>query len=386
MGQFQATPALLPPPMPQGAILNRTHPPTMALFLTGLSSFVLMGGALSLYGPALPIYMRLFDLTQSGAGLMVSAHWVGAVAAVGAQMARVQFTPRHAIGFLGLGAALVAGQIDWPLILVGALLVGAGYGLIAALYNRRFLTEFGVRGPSMVGVLNAIFGLGAIGAPLIMVAAGNAPRVVFALIALVTLAVLPFAHPAPAEPAGTPAAPPIRLRPEMILAVLTIGCESSNLGLGPSGLVARGLSETAAAQLTSAFFAAFLLGRVSLYWIAPRVPPRLLLIGALVGVCVTSLAAAVAMPGVNYVLSGLFTGCLFPSLFVVTSAAMGSSQRATSTIIACCLMGGIVAPSALNAILSRVGEGQFFAALAALLLVPMLAVLLLPRATVRATA
>ena len=321
-----------------------------------------MGAGQALYGPALPIYAHAFGISPATAGLLISAHWVGALAAVAGQMANIRFTARHALLLLAAGAALLAVQGAWVVMLAGAMLLGAGYGLCATIYNRRYLTEFGARGPAMVGVVNAVFGIGAIASPLLLVAYGNSPRLVFALVALLALAVLPAARPAPAGPPSADA--PLRFRPELVLAALAIGCESSNIGLGPTGLVGRAVDETTAATLASAFFAAYLISRVTLYWIAPRVPAVVLLRVAISGICAASLAATLGAAGPGYVAAGYFTGIIFPSLFVVTSAAMGDSQRATSTIIAAGLVGGIVAPALLGGLLAGLGMAQFFPAMA----------------------
>lgn len=344
---------------PKEAALPRV--PNAALLIAGHATFILMGAAYALYGPALPIYRDMFGLAAGAAGLMVSAHWVGAFAAVAAQMANVRFTERHALGLLAAGAAIIAAQPGWAVMVLGAAVLGAGYGLCATLYNRRYLIEFGARGPAMVGVVNAVFGVGAIAAPLVLVALGNVPMPVFAGVAVLMLAVLPIARPGPAE--ARQGADPLRLRPEMVLAALTIGCEALSTGLGPTGLVGRGLGQAAAGTWTSAFFIAFMAGRISLYWVADRVPARRLLRVALAGLALASIAALV-LPGPGYVAAGLFTGLLFPSLFVVASGAMGSSQRATSTIIISGLAGGIVMPALFGGLIALVGAAVLFALLA----------------------
>ena len=49
------------------------------LVLAGLFSFVLMGAAQSLYGLALPAFVRAFGVSIGQAGLLISARWVGSV-------------------------------------------------------------------------------------------------------------------------------------------------------------------------------------------------------------------------------------------------------------------------------------------------------------------
>ena len=55
--------------------------------------------------------------------------------------------------------------LGWWTTLFGAVVLGAGYGFVGAVVNRRFLTDLGAKGPSMVGIVNAIYGLGAIVGP-----------------------------------------------------------------------------------------------------------------------------------------------------------------------------------------------------------------------------
>ena len=54
---------------------------------------------------------------------------------------------------------------------------------IALVLNPRVLRAFGTRGPSMVSLLNAMFAVGAILAPLGFVAIGSNPQLAFAVVA-----------------------------------------------------------------------------------------------------------------------------------------------------------------------------------------------------------
>lgn len=331
-----------------------------ALLAAGIGSFIVIGAAQALYGPALPIYLRHYRLDTAGAGWLVSAHWLGSLSAVLAMLFGFGFRARHALGLIAAGAAVLAAEGPWPAMLAGAALIGLGYGATGVIFNRRFLLEFGPRGPAMVGVVNAIFALGAIGAPLVLVALGNAPRLAFALVALIALVVLPVARPGAEPAAARPARMPLRPHPVLLLGIACVGCEASLTGLGPAGLVARGLGEAAAAQLTSAFFLAFLLGRASLYWIAGRVPPFRLMWLAMLGLGLAMLAAALMSPGLPYAAAGYFIGILFPSYFVCASARVGSDARASSLIFVSCQIGGILMPGLLGLALARPGAGAVF--------------------------
>ncbi|HLQ20355.1 MAG TPA: hypothetical protein VK146_15380, partial [Tabrizicola sp.] len=54
--------------------LIRTH---AGLLFIGVATFVLMGAGQALFGPALPVYVRDFALSETEAGLFVALLWVG---------------------------------------------------------------------------------------------------------------------------------------------------------------------------------------------------------------------------------------------------------------------------------------------------------------------
>ena len=342
----------------------------LGLLFCGMSGFILMGAAQSLYGPAIPTYMRDFGIGQPVASLLISAHWVGAFIGVITMILRPGvMTARVSIALMAIGAALVAAELAFPVMLLGAVVLGAGYGTVAAIFNPRFLNEFGPRGPAMVGVLNAIFCIGAIGAPLVFVQLGNDPRLSFVIVAAMTLLLVPFAGRSPAV-AQVQSAPLWQgLRPGiLIFGGFAIGIEACVIGLGPSALVISGVSETGAAQLSSLFFVAFFLSRMSLMWIAPLIRPFSLLTVALVGEGVCMLLAATVSPSLFYVLAGAFVGLNFPAFFVCSVERLGKDPRISPIVIASGLVGGIASPILMGGLMSALGEGVVFGLLAALAL------------------
>jgi MFS transporter, FHS family, glucose/mannose:H+ symporter len=120
--------------------------------------------------------------------------------------------------------------------------------------------------------------------------------------------------------------------------------ESCLIGLGPAALVATGVTETHAATLLSAFFVAFLSARLSLLWLAARIPAFAMLIAAFLAIAVCGLSAAGISAPVFFVLSGLATGLFFPSYFVTATARMGTAPAVAPTIITAGMIGGIGAP------------------------------------------
>ncbi|EEW27009.1 MFS transporter [Rhodobacter ferrooxidans] len=338
------------------------------LLFAGMATFVLMGAGQSLYGPALPAFTRAFGVGLSEAGLLISAHWVGAAVGVTLMFLRGHWaTPRRVLLVMALGAAMVATGAAWGLTLAGAVVFGTGYGAATTIYNRRFLNAFGARGPAMVGQLNAVFGLGAIAAPLIFVALGSQPQLSYGLVAgLALLAFLGAGSVRPEAPPPLAHGPGFRLRLDILaFGVAAIGVEASLIGLGPTALIAAGETEAHAAQLLSAFFVAFLAARVGLLWLADAVPAFALLVLALFGAGLCALGAASLSAAWFFVPLGGFAGLFFPPFYVTAAARMGSDPRVSPSIIAAGLIGGIAAPLLMGGLMSWLGDGQFFWIIAA---------------------
>lgn len=342
----------------------------LGLVAAGLISFVLMGAGQSLYGPAVPAFAREFGIGTGQAGLLVSAHWVGAALGVALMyLAGDRVTPRMTLAAMAAGAGGIALGAGWWVTLAAAVLFGFGYGLATVIYNRRFLAVFGPRGPSMLAFLNAIFGIGAIGAPLVFVAIGGEPALAFAMVAVLAVATFVFARVAPAPAAAEGSAGPFRPRLGIMgFGALAIGTEACLIGLGPTGLIARGVSEAGAAQLLSAFFAAFLVARLALVPLAGRVVPFVLLAASLSVVGACALALAAGGPVWLFVAMGAAAALFFPAFYMAGVAQMGVDARVAPVLVASGLVGGICAPLVMGAVMGAAGNGIFFALVAGLTL------------------
>ncbi|HEX9857399.1 MAG TPA: hypothetical protein VGA75_03520 [Paracoccaceae bacterium] len=343
-------------------MMRRALRANAGLLFAGMASFVLMGAGQALYGPALPAFARAFGLQGQAPGLLISAHWVGAALGVGVMFLRGgSVTPRLTLAAMAAGAALVAAGLIWALVLLGAVLFGLGYGASTVIYNRRFLASFGARGPAMLGLVNAVFGIGAIGAPLVFVWLGSQPQLAFGLVA--GLAVLTLAGAGGAGREQVAALLPGRfvVQPGILaFGAVAIGMEACLIGLGPTALIAAGETETRAAELLSAFFVAFLLMRVGLVWLSTRLRPFTLLMLALAGAGVSALGAATISAAWFFVPLGACAGLFFPAFYVCAAARMGDDPRVSPTIIASGLAGGIVSPLVLGGVVALLGNGVFF--------------------------
>jgi hypothetical protein len=231
---------------------------------------------------------------------------------------------RQGLLILALGAAVLALAATWPLTVLGGFTASFGFGLLMTSVNRRVLRGFGDRGPGMVGLVNALFGLGAILSPLLFLALGARPPLAFAAVAALALLTLALTEP--------DAAPPIRglpnLRdPRLLVTLFLVGnglIEGVSVGFGASALADAGLSGATAARLVSGFFVAYLLARLSLAWVAGRLPPAQVFLTGVFGAGLCMAAAALGAPAWGYVTAGAFVGLIFPAS---TSGPPASSAR-----------------------------------------------------------
>ncbi len=340
-----------------------------ALLLVGIATFVLMGAGQSLYGPALPAFSRAFDISVAAAGLLISAHWVGCALGVAGMFVWGQkATPQLVVVIMALGAALLASGFSWAVTLLGALMFGAGYGCATVVFNPRMLKAFGPRGPAMLSLLNATFGIGAIGAPLVFVALDNNPGLSFGVCAGIGAVIAALARPAGRGAAATVSTSTKTFRPHWPIlgfGMCAIAIEACLIGLGPTALIKAGETETHAAQLLSGFFLAFLAARVTLIFVAHRLPSFTLFTLALSGACLSALSAVLWAAGPSFVVLGFFAGQFFPSEYVTAARKMGDHPRVAPTVIAAGLVGGIFAPMLMSPMLGFMGPNGFFWTIAA---------------------
>ena len=347
--------------------LIRAH---AGLLFAGVATFVMMGAGQALFGPALPVYVRDFALTEGEAGLFVALLWVGCFLGVGLMYVHGALVgPRHTLAVMALGAGGMALSPNWALTLAGGVVFGMGYGMATAVFNPRVMRAFGAKGPSMLSLLNATFGVGAIAAPLVFVWLGSDPAWTFGLVAVALLAIWALAGPAGRE-AVAPSGPVKAFRPHwgiLGFGALAIGMEASLAGLGPTALIRAGVEETRASELLSLFFVVFLLARVVLIFIAHRVAPFILYTLSIGSAALFALGAVFLSPAVFFVAMGAAAGVFFPGYYVTASGKMGEDIRVPPTIVASGLVGAIATPLILSPLVAGLGERGFFVVISVIL-------------------
>lgn len=340
---------------------NRTR---YLLLATGLAAFVLLGMAQAIFGPVLPVYAATFGLEVASVGWLLSLFWGGCLASVIAvYFAPTRLGPKSGLALAAIGTALMALMGNWGLVLLGGALFGAGYGVIAAVYNPRVLSAFGPRGPAMMSLLNAIFTVGAIAAPQIFLTFDRDPALTFwlfsgfaLLVLAITLAMGDTRIQAQAE-TGT-----LKINWAVLgFAALGIGMESSLVGLGPTALVIAGQSAEQATGLLSLFFVAYLVARLSLVFIANLVPAFALYLGAMA--LTAALAAGILLgadPALLFPMLGFGCGFFFYGAYLTGLARMGASTRVSAIMLGAGLCGAILQPIIISQVLGQLGANGFF--------------------------
>lgn len=359
---------------------NRTN---LLLLITGMGSFVLLGLANAIFGAVLPVYADRFGLPISTVGWLLSMFWGGCLGGVGAvYLMPLRTGPKTGLILSGAGTALMASVASWPVVLAGGALFGAGYGVIAAVYNPRVLAAFGPKGPAMMSLLNAIFTIGAIASPQVFLALGSDLSLTFTVFTGFTAAILALALPMGSTQTQAEAVPRPITPDWWILgfAALGIGMESSLIGLGPTALVIAGETEAGAAQLLSYFFVTYLAARVSLIFLAHRVRPFGLYVFAWALTGTIAAACVWGDAGFWFPMIGFACGLFFHSAFLTGMLRMGSSTRVSAVMLAAGLVGAILQPMIIAQVLGNLGPKGFFQiALGLAVVLTLTAALSLPR-------
>ncbi|WP_308560765.1 hypothetical protein [uncultured Klebsiella sp.] len=321
------------------------------LLLAGsIIAFILMGAGQSLMGPSLPEFRTVFKLSVASASMAVTAQWVGALTGVVALfLAGKRDWTRVAFGLLIIGAGLIALQLSWSLTLIGSLTFGAGYGASLALVNSRLMLSFEKAGPSLVSLVNALFGGGAIVAPLVFVALARNPELCFGILAagLVLPFLFSFFFPRThSEQTTMQETHPGKISfPTLFIGASGTAIEACLIGLGPVILLGGGYSDNAAASALSLFFVFFLSGRITLSLVGQRLQAAPMLIAGFTGGALLLVCAGFNIaPTLTYPLAGFFIGSLFPNFFVFGSYRMGKDARTGSIIVMAALAGGVTGP------------------------------------------
>lgn len=332
------------------------------------AAFLLIGVVASAYGPLLEFFAHRFSVTLPIAGGVLSAHFAGALVGVlGSMRAMERFPNRHmlvaALGFLGLGCALVALAPTWPVLLAAAFVVGVGFGALDIGLNQVVAHSAGKRRAAVLNMLNGSFGIGAVLGPILVTVLGEHH---FTLLyvggAVLAIALIPetlrIRGRLPVALRATAGRPNALILIFVLAFTLYVGTEAGVGGWAPSHLESIGLGSASAAALTSGFWLALGLGRLLVALLPSRIPEWVIVttasaLGAL------SLLAAVsgrAAP-IAYVVAGLVMAPIFPTGIVWLAKLLPRDAHATSWLFPGAMLGGALIPAAIGVAVARTGLG-----------------------------
>ncbi|MCX4632015.1 MFS transporter [Streptomyces sp. NBC_01443] len=342
---------------------------TTVAIAASLVAFVVIGALQALYGPAIPALREEYGISPAGAGLSLSAHFVGALLGVLIyHVLRGRLNNRVLLGgsylLMAAGATLFAFSPSWNLALTGTFVIGLGFGGIDYGLNQLFAIGFGRRSTAMLNVLNGHFGVGAIAGPALIgwLGADRYPQIFLGIgvVCLLILATLggvaarePEPAPAPAEGGATSGARVLPIIAVFIgIYVLHVAIETGVGGWEPTHLEAVGYGAATAATATSAYWAAMTIGRfvvapLSLRWSAPSI--LIVCCAGMAGFLV--LATVPALAPYAYFGVGLMIAPIFPTCLPWLNRAVPGVAAAGAYVIAASMIGGVAFPPLLGGVI-----------------------------------
>ena len=338
--------------------------PKTVLFLSGLSTLFIVGAGSAVLGLAVPVYEQAFHLSTATSGLLVSTVWIGCLTGVLTLYFKgAQITPRPPLAMVVVGSVLLAVAPAFWVALLGALIFGIGYGVVAALFNSRVLFAFGAQGAPRIGMLNVLYSVGAIVAPYGFTLIGARLEPVFWAMAALSAVTWVFSGRVGLTGLPVPQAHGRGFKlhwPILILALLSIGIEASLVGLGPSALNRAGLSAQRAAELLSLFFVAALAARIMLVLVAHRFADFGIFVFAIGWAALCALGAALFSPALFFPLLGISAGLFFQGVYVTATRKMGDDPRVSPVIFALGQVGAILSPLFYAQFMDPLGSHGFF--------------------------
>jgi fucose permease len=365
-GKEAMTVARQPAPVRQGVTLSRLA------FLAACGTFLLIGALAAAYGPLLGQLTRRFDVGLPTAGVVLSANFAGALLGVAVAMAVIErvsgrLAMAGALGVLALGCAAVAVAPSWPTLLAAVLLVGFGAGTLDFGLNQLLAhSAGGETGTSArLNVVHAQYGVGAVLGPLLVAATGDAALPIVFTVAAGVAVVLALGlrgmsgrlH-APAGVGGR--ARTLGLSPLVaafvVAYILYLGVEVGVGGWMPTHLQRIGYGAGTAATLTAAFWCALAAGRLLVAPLTRCVAPSVVVLTA-AAAAVPALLLAVIAPAapVAYVLAGLAIAPVFPTGVAWLAQLDPDNPRSTSWLLVGSMLGGVLFPPAVGAVIVHFG-------------------------------
>ncbi|MEJ2632254.1 MAG: MFS transporter [Acidihalobacter sp.] len=378
------------------ASANTSSAATPAGVIASCFGFMVIGAQQALYGPAIPYLMQKYDISPGMAGMSLSAHFLGGVLGVLLfHGVYARFSNRSLLGvsyaLMAIGCIAFAYAPSWPLALGAAFTIGLGYGGMDFGLNFLFSVGFGKRSVSMVNLINAHFGVGAIAAPALIAWIG-AQNYQIAFVACAVGSAIPLlalgsisnrtehGDGAAQLPTQGGSRGLLLLGAFLLIYVFHVAIETGVGGWEPTHLEDVGYAASFAAAATAVFWLMMTLGRflsvfIGLRWSTERI---MLVSCAGMALCLAAATIPAAAP-YAYAGVGLFIAPLFPTGLAWLNRCVPEARSATAYVIAAAMLGGVIFPPLIGEIINRSGTLAAPLFMALLAFVCLLAVRLIIR-------
>ena len=374
--------------------------------VAGSAAFLLLGAVVALYGPLFPQLRTVFDVGIDEVGAVVSAHFLGSFVTVitsGVLLRRLGYRTvlLAGSGVLVVGLGVMAVAPSWPVFVLGAGLLGLGFGAVQVAANLLVARTFEVEptnasgagtpnasgAASALNMVNAVFGLGALTVPLLVVL--FAPGFVWPLLILALLALVVFVLLArlPRYPQ-----PPTRLSgadgrggTAVIVGFVLLYLFYVSAEVGVTSWATEHLTPLVGASIgaaaTSLYWGALTVGRLLAVFVARRTAPRRLLISGLsIGFVGLLLANIDSIAPFAYGLVGLAMAPTFATgLAWLTAQLPRRAEQVTPLVLAAASLGPVATAPLIGVIIAGQGAGAVPFTLATFVGLALLSALFLAR-------
>lgn len=325
----------------------------------------MIGALIAGYGPAIAGFKDRFGLSDAEAGAGLALQSIGAVAGVLAAPFVMRWLGNRAamaasLGLVTFGAAAVSLAPSWQFLLASAGVTGLGVGGIDLLVSQLLIVGTGEKGPALVNLAHAFFGIGTVVSPALIaiVGSGRYP-LIFGGIAMCGLAALLTmrglaARPTPMDGArgaarglarSSPITGAILLAGFIVLYIAHFGVQSGIGNWEPTYLIALGHEQSLAVWATSGFWLFMVIGR---FFAAALT--RYVSIPVIVTAGCAGLAAALGLATLDgtavwaFALCGFFIGPIFPNGLTWLAQSGYALGPSFAYVIAASMVGMALAP------------------------------------------
>lgn len=336
-------------------------------------AFMLIGALGAFYGPLLPILEARYGFGPSVASTVLSAHAIGGFIGVLAAALALRVLSNRvylvlSTAALGAGCLIMALAPAWWVVVLGAGVVGFGFGALDLGINQLFAYSFGARASTLLNVLNGVYGIGAVAGPLLIATAGDAAGLVYLGCAILAASLLlPLSRVrgdgTPVDGDGSASAGRTGRRSYVVVVglfaigyALYVGVEAGIGGWEPTHLAATGLSATAASSATAVFWLGLTVGRFLVAPVALRVRPERIVLGSLVvAIATLSLATVAGLAPIAYAATGVAIAPIYPTGLAWLAQSTPGRRTPTVYLVAAAMVGAATLPPLVGVAIQGLG-------------------------------